>query len=473
MKPTTRTEHDSMGSMQVPQDALYGAQTARAIQNFQISGQPLPRAFIRSLALLKAACASGNVGLGLLAPKVGQAIVRAAQTVATGDLDSQFPIDVFQTGSATSSNMNMNEVLAHLAGQALGQSVHPNDDVNLSQSSNDVVPSAIHISACLACKEDLLPALLQLKRSIDRRARGLQKVAKTGRTHLMDAMPLTLGQELGAWSAQIGACMDRIRDSLQRIRQLPIGGTAVGTGINAHPKFAAAVVQQLSGLTSFKFAVADNRFAHMAAQDAAVELSGQLRVLACALMKISNDLRWMNSGPLAGLGEIELPALQPGSSIMPGKINPVIPEAVAMVCAQVMGNDVTIGIAGQSGNFQLNVMLPLIAANLLESLGLLSNASRALAEQAIDGFKVNRQRIDENLARNPVLVTALNSLIGYERGAEIVKTSYRQQRPVLDVARELSGLDEATLRAVLDPLHLTQGGIAAAPAANKKRVRGH
>jgi fumarate hydratase, class II len=452
---TTRIERDSMGEMQVPADALYGAQTARAMQNFRISGIPMSRDFIRALGLIKAAAASTNVDLGLLDAEAGGAIHVAALRVAAGEFDIQFPIDVFQTGSGTSSNMNANEVIAHLAASTDGRDVHPNDDVNMGQSSNDVVPSAIHVAACLGCSERLLPALARLQRCIDGRAAELSGVAKTGRTHLMDAMPLTLGQELGAWSAQIAACSARVESALTRLRELPIGGTAVGTGINADPRFADAVVVHLSKLSDFDFRAAPNKFAHMAAQDAAVEMSGQLRVLACALMKIANDLRWMNSGPLAGLGEIALPALQPGSSIMPGKVNPVIPECVTMVCAQVIGNDTTITIAGQSGNFQLNVMLPVIALNLSQSIELLSNASLALADEAIAGFTVNRQRIDESLARNPVLITALNSLIGYERGAAIVKQAYREQRAVIDVAREVTGLDEAVLKEALDPMRLT------------------
>jgi fumarate hydratase, class II len=452
---TTRIERDSMGEMQVPADALYGAQTARAMQNFRISGIPMSRDFIRALGLIKAAAASTNVDLGLLKPEPGQAIRAAALRVGAGEFDDQFPIDVFQTGSGTSSNMNANEVIAHLAAAGAGRDIHPNDDVNMGQSSNDVIPSAIHVAACLACHERLLPALARLKQCIDARAEELSGVAKTGRTHLMDAMPLTLGQELGAWSAQIAACGERVESALTRLRELPIGGTAVGTGINADPRFADAVIVHLSTLSKFDFRAAPNKFAHMAAQDAAVEMSGQLRVLACALMKIANDLRWMNSGPLAGLGEIALPALQPGSSIMPGKVNPVIPECVTMVCAQVIGNDTTITIAGQSGNFQLNVMLPVIALNLSQSIELLSNASVALADEAIAGFTVNRQRIDESLARNPVLITALNSLIGYERGAAIVKQAYREQRAVIDVAREVTGLDEAVLKEALDPMRLT------------------
>ena len=466
----TRIERDSMGVMAVPADALYGAQTARAIENFKISGLPMPRAFIRALGLLKAACARSNVDIGLLRAKRGGAIAKAALAVAGGEHDAHFPIDVFQTGSGTSSNMNANEVIARLATIALNTAVHPNDDVNMGQSSNDVIPSAIHVAACLGCHQSLLPALRGLKVLLLRRARELAKVAKTGRTHLMDAMPVTLGQELGAWAAQIDADILRIESALTSVRELPLGGTAVGTGINAHPAFARQAVKRLSEQSGFRFQIAKNNFAHMAAQDAAVALSGQLRVLACSLMKISNDLRWMNSGPLAGLAEIALPTLQPGSSIMPGKVNPVVPEAVAMVCAQVMGNDAAIAIAGQSGNFQLNVMLPLIAHNLLQSIELLSNASDALARQAIAGFTVNRAHIAEHLARNPVLVTALNGLIGYERGAAIVKQAYRERRAVVDVAREQTGMTESALRKLLDPLALTKGGLMTAGKAAVKKV---
>jgi fumarate hydratase class II len=461
----TRTERDSMGTMEVPADALYGAQTARAVHNFRLSGLAMPRAFLRALGLIKAAAAEANAELGLLAADAAAAIRDASLAVAEGRYDAQFPIDVFQTGSGTSSNMNANEVIAHLAAAAIGRAVHPNDDVNLGQSSNDVVPSAIHVAACLDCRERLLPALDRLRARIDARAAEFTDVAKTGRTHLMDAMPLTLGQELGAWSAQIAACAARIESALSRLAELPLGGTAVGTGINAHPAFAATACARLERQTGIGFRPAANAFANMAAQDSPVELSGQLRVLACALTKIANDLRWMNSGPLAGLGEIELPALQPGSSIMPGKVNPVIPEAVAMIAAQVIGNDTTITIAGQSGNFQLNVMLPVIALNLSQSIELLANGCVALADLAIAGFTVNGARIAENLARNPVLITALNDRIGYERGAAIVKQAYREGRAVIDVAREVTGLPEAELRDALDPLRLTR---ASTPAANGK-----
>ena len=457
-RPGTRIEHDSMGELQVPVDALWGAQTQRAVQNFRISGRPMPRGFIRALGLVKAAAAEVNGGLGLLGKTTAGAIRKAALEVASGAHDTQFPIDVFQTGSGTSSNMNANEVIAHLAaGKRL--KVHPNDHVNLGQSSNDVVPTAIRVSACIALHEDMLPALVHLRRTIERRARSLRGVAKTGRTHLMDAMPLTFAQEFGAWAAQLASAEARIKDSLQRLRRLPIGGTAIGTGINADPRFAPRVVMRLSTLAKVRFEPAPDRFEGIAAQDDAVEMSGQLNALAVALMKIANDLRWMNSGPLAGLGDVELPALQPGSSIMPGKVNPVIPEAVAMVCAQVMGHHATITVAGQSGNFQLNVMLPLIAYDLLDAIGLLSRSMQHLADDAIDGLVVRKARVDEALARNPILVTALNPIIGYEKAAAIAKQAYKEGRPVLDVAREATGMPLRELKALLDPLALTRGGV--------------
>ena len=455
----TRIERDSLGEVEVPGDALWGAQTQRAVENFPISGRRMPRAFIRALGLIKAAAAQANAGLGALPSPLAEAITKVARAVAEGEYDAHFPIDVFQTGSGTSTNMNANEVIARLAARSLDEPVHPNDHVNMSQSSNDVIPTAIQVSACLEASAELVPALRHLRRAIDRRAKALEKVVKTGRTHLMDAMPLTLGQELSGWSAQIASAIERIEDSLERLRMLPLGGTAVGTGINADPKFGKRAVAALSKLAGFPFMSAENRFESISAQDHAVELSGQLNVLACALMKIGNDLRWMNSGPLAGLGEIELPALQPGSSIMPGKVNPVIPEAVCMVCAQVMGQHATITLAGQSGNFQLNVMLPLIADNLLSSIELLANAARLLADRAIAGFKVRRERLDAALSRNPILVTALNATIGYEQGAAIAKRAYAQQRPVLEVAREMTGLPEKELRRLLDPARLARGGI--------------
>jgi fumarate hydratase class II len=447
-----------MGELKVPADALYGAQTQRAIDNFPISGLALPRDFIRALGLIKAAAAAANLALGHLKKGQAAAIRKAALAVADGRHDAQFPIDVFQTGSGTSTNMNANEVIAHLAAQG-GAKVHPNDHVNYGQSSNDVIPTAIHVSATLATSGRLLPALKHLKKAIDKRARELKNVPKTGRTHLMDAMPVTFGQELSGWSAQIGSAIERIEDALKRMRRLPQGGTAVGTGINADPKFGAAVARELKTLTGVRFESAENFFEGMASQDAAVELSGALKTLAVALMKIANDLRWMNSGPLAGLGEIELPALQPGSSIMPGKVNPVIPEATAMVAAQVIGNDAAITIGGQSGNFQLNVMLPMIAYNLLQSIDILGNVSRLLADKAIAGFKVNRDRVNQALAMNPILVTALNPVIGYEKGAATAKQAYKEKRPIMDVALETTGLSKEELKKLLDPTALTRGGI--------------
>jgi fumarate hydratase class II len=454
-----RTERDSMGELKVPAKALYGAQTQRAVQNFPISGLTMPREFIRAVGLIKCAAAAANHAMGYLKPGIAKAIRTAALRTAAGEFDREFPIDVFQTGSGTSTNMNANEVIARVASDDLGKTVHPNDHVNMGQSSNDVIPSAIQVSGCLAAREKLLPALKHLKKTIDRRASELRRVPKTGRTHLMDAMPITFGQELSGWSAQIGSSIARIEDALKRLRQIPQGGSAVGTGINADPRFGKAVAKELSRLTGSKFESSANYYENMSAQDSAVELSGQLRVLACAMMKIANDLRWMNSGPLAGLAEIELPALQPGSSIMPGKVNPVVPEATCMVCAQVIGNDATITIAGQSGNFQLNVMLPVIAYNLLQSIEILANVSRALADTCIAGFKVRRDRIADALARNPILVTALNPVIGYERGAATAKRAYKEGRPIIEVAKETTGMSEAQLKRYLDPMALTKGGI--------------
>jgi fumarate hydratase class II len=460
----TRIERDSMGELHVPADALYGAQTQRAIQNFPVSGLRMPRAFIRALGLIKAACASANAELGFLPASAAKAIIAAANEVARGDLDAQFPIDVFQTGSGTSSNMNANEVIADLANRRRSKAaIHPNDHVNMGQSSNDTIPTAIQVSALLETRERLIPALKHLKKIIERRAKQLSGTVKTGRTHLMDAMPVTFGQELSAWAAQLESAIERIEDSSKRLARLPQGGTAVGTGINADPRFGKLVAKALKEATGAPFKSASNLFEGIASQDAAVELSGQLNVLAVALMKIANDLRWMNSGPLAGLGEIELPALQPGSSIMPGKVNPVIPEAVAMVCAQVFGNHTTITVAGASGNFQLNVMLPLVAYNLLQSIELLANVSRLLADSAIAGFTVRKERVAQALERNPILVTALNPVIGYEKGAATAKRAYKEGRPILDVAREATGLPEKELRRLLDPALLAKGGIHGKP----------
>ena len=458
-KKSYRKERDSMGELHVPAEALWGAQTQRAVENFPVTGLAMPRAFIRALGLIKGAAAGANSELGLIETPKAMGIQAAALEVAEGLHDSQFPIDVFQTGSGTSSNMNANEVIATLASRALGTEIHPNDDVNMGQSSNDVIPTAIHVSAALLLVEDLLPSLQQLQETIEARAKEFDGVVKTGRTHLMDAMPVRLSQELGGWATQISHASARLTDTLPRLSSLAQGGTAVGTGINAHPKFGAKIAKLLSEQTGHQFEPAVNYFEALSSQDTAVELSGQLKVLAVALTKIANDLRWMNSGPLAGLGEIELPPLQPGSSIMPGKVNPVIPEAVAMVAAQVIGNDATITVAGQSGSFQLNLMLPVIAYNLLQSIGMLANASALLADKAIAGFTVNRERLAEAVNRNPILVTALNPVIGYEKGAAIAKKAYAEGRPIREVAAELTDLTDEELDRLLDAVELTRGGI--------------
>jgi fumarate hydratase class II len=459
MTSSFRIERDSMGELQVPAEALWGAQTQRAVQNFPISGLRLPRAFIAALALIKQAAARANTRLGLLDAQVALAIDGAAADVAAGRHDEHFPIDIFQTGSGTSTNMNANEVIAALATRRLGKPVHPNDHVNMGQSSNDAIPTAIHVSAALSVRRDLIPALEHLRDVLRTKEREVGDIVKTGRTHLMDAMPVTLGQELSGWRTQIEHGIERLVSVEPRLHALAQGGTAVGTGINADPRFALRFSQELSDLTGLQFSPGRNFFEGLSSQDTAVELSGQLKVIAVSLMKIANDLRWMNSGPLAGLAEIALPALQPGSSIMPGKVNPVIPEAATMVAAQVIGNDTTITIAGQSGNFQLNVMLPVIAYNLLESIRLLANVSRALADNAIAGFKVNEARIAEALDRNPILVTALNPVIGYEKGAAIAKKAYAEGKPILEVAEKMTDLQRAELVKLLDPADLARGGI--------------
>ncbi|MEK6805366.1 MAG: class II fumarate hydratase [Pseudomonadota bacterium] len=454
-----RIEQDSIGEVKVPSTALWGAQTQRAVDNFTISAERMPRDFIRALGLIKAAAAEVNNAAGLLDRRRATAIRSAAQEVAAGSHDAQFPIAVLQTGSGTSSNMNANEVIATLASRRGGLAVHPNDHVNCSQSSNDVIPTAIHISAALSLKEKLLPSLMHLRSTIEKKSRSLRSIVKTGRTHLMDAMPLTLGQELSGWAEQTAQGIRRIQGTQPRLVRLAQGGTAVGTGINAPARFGVLFAKSISKSTGIKFQASSNYFESLSCQDTALELSGQLRVLAVSLLKISNDMRWMNSGPLAGLGEIELPALQPGSSIMPGKVNPVIPESVAMACAQVIGNDAAIAVAAQFGNFQLNTMLPLIAARLLESIHLLANASVALADKAIAGFKPRPGNLQQALARNPILITALNGVIGYEAAAAIAKQAYREGRPILDVARERTKLDIKTLRKLLDPARLTRGGV--------------
>ncbi|MFP6827507.1 MAG: class II fumarate hydratase [Gammaproteobacteria bacterium] len=459
MTADKRVERDSMGELEVPAEALWGAQTQRAVDNFPISGIAMPRQFIRALGHIKGAAAATNLTLGLLAEDIAAAIQAAAGEVADGQYDTAFPIDVFQTGSGTSSNMNANEVIARLASQASGLPVHPNDHVNMGQSSNDVIPTAIHVSAAMAVTEDLLPALQHLSDTIDRKGRLLSEVVKTGRTHLMDAMPVRFDQELSGWATQIRTDYQRIAGVLPRLSGLAQGGTAVGTGINAHPEFGVRMAAELATTTGIAFRPADSYFEALSCQDTAVELSGQLKTTAVSLMKIANDLRWMNSGPLAGLAEIALPSLQPGSSIMPGKVNPVIPEAVAMVAAQVIGNDTTITVAGQSGNFQLNVMLPVISYNLLQSIELLGSAAGVLADAAIEGFTVNEANLQGALERNPILVTALNPVIGYEKGAAIAKKAYKEGRPIQEVAAQETELSNEELKTLLDPKELTRGGI--------------
>jgi len=454
-----RIEKDSMGELRVPADALWGAQTQRAVENFPISGRPMPAEFIRAVGLVKWAAAGANHDLGHLDDHIAAAIREAADAVADGAYYEQFPVDVFQTGSGTSTNMNANEVIAALATGIAGRPVHPNDHVNMGQSSNDVIPTAIHLSAAVELDTDLLPALDYLATIIEEKAQACHHVIKTGRTHLMDAMPVRMSQELGGWASQVRAGIERVRATLPRLTKLAQGGTAVGTGINADPGFAPRFAEHLAQRTGIGFRPSGDYFESLSCQDTAVELSGQLKTVAVSLMKIANDLRWMNSGPLAGLGEIALPALQPGSSIMPGKVNPVIPEATAMVAAQVIGNDAAITVAGQSGNFQLNVMLPLIADRLLDSIKLLAGASRALADRAIRGFTVNEAHMREALDRNPILVTALNPVIGYELGAATAKKAYAEGRPIREVALEMTDLSAEELARLLDAASLTEGGI--------------
>ncbi|MEQ1635063.1 MAG: class II fumarate hydratase [Methylococcales bacterium] len=456
-----RLEKDSMGELNVPLTALYAAQTQRAVNNFPISGLTMPPAFIKTVALIKKIAAEVNVTLGELDEQRGNAISAAADQIIAGHYAEQFPIDVFQTGSATSTNMNVNEVIATLASKIAQLAVDPNDHVNRGQSSNDVIPTAIHVSAALECQRRLLPGLQHLAEVIEAKALSVDNITKTGRTHLMDAMPIRLSQELGAWALQIRNGCARIQSTMLRVYKLAQGGTAVGTGINAHPEFAVKFAENLAKETGLAFVPNDSFFESLATQDAMVELSGQMKVIAVSLMKIANDLRWMNSGPLAGLGEIELPALQPGSSIMPGKVNPVIPEATAMVAAQVIGNDATITIAGQSGSFQLNVMLPVVAYNILQSIELLGNVSHLLADKAIAGFTVRVDNLNQALAKNPILVTALNPIIGYAKAAEIAKAAYKQGRPIVDVAAEMTELSRAELEKLLNPAHLTQGSSSA------------
>ena len=453
-----RTEKDSMGEIKVPQNALYAAQTQRAVDNFSISGLPLPAQMIQAIAMVKASAAKANANIGQLKKEQAEAIIKAAKEIINGQHLEHFPVDVFQTGSGTSSNMNMNEVIANLAKQQ-GVEIHPNDHVNQSQSSNDVIPTAIQISSVLAVEKQLQPALKKLIDTIRSKAIELRDVVKTGRTHLMDAMPMTMAQELEAWAGQLEITSEQLPQLLQRSKVLPQGGTAIGTGINAPKEFAPEFAGALTQLSGSEFKSSPNPFTGIAGQELNLQLSAQLNTLATTLLKISNDLRWMNSGPLAGLGEIQLTALQPGSSIMPGKVNPVIPEAVAMVAAQVNGNHTTITTAAQQGNFQLNVMLPVIGYNLLQSIDLLSNSCHALATKAIADFQVNQEQLQKALSKNPVLVTALNPVIGYNKAAEIAKKAYQDGRAIIDVADEMTDLGRERLEQLLDPKKLTEGGV--------------
>ena len=456
----TRIEKDSMGELEVPVDALYAAQTQRAVNNFPVSGRRMPKSFIKALLQVKAAAAKANVELEQIPQPMGNAICQSVDNLLTNkDIMRHFPVDIFQTGSGTSTNMNANEVLSTLASRILGETVNPNDHVNYGQSSNDVIPTTIHVSAAVELNTALLPALEHLRDSIRKKADSVDRYVKTGRTHLMDAMPVRMSQSLEGWAVQVEQNIRHLQQMQPDLQLLAQGGTAVGTGINAHPQFSMLFCEKLSTITGLEFKPATSFFAQIGTQDIAVAVSGQLKTTAVSLMKIANDLRWMNSGPLAGLGEIELEALQPGSSIMPGKVNPVIPEATAMVSAQVIGNDAAITIAGQSGNFELNVMLPLVADNLLCSIELLSNVSRMLADKAVATFNVREDKLQAALSRNPILVTALNPVIGYQKAATIAKLAYKENRPIVDVAAEQTDLSIEELTRLLDPTRLTEGGV--------------
>jgi fumarate hydratase class II len=438
-------------------DILYGNETAKALTNFTLSELKMPRAFLWALGTIKSACAKANQELGLLDADKSAAIQLAAKEVADGFHDNQFPVDVFQTGSGTSTNMNVNEVIASLVKRHSKNklNVHPNDDVNMGQSSNDVIPSCIHLSAAKLISEVMLPSLQHLSKTLDKKASEHLSTIKTGRTHLMDAMPLSFAQEISAWTAQVDFAHDQLQNSLPSLYKLAIGGTAVGTGVNTHPEFAAIVTRVLTDKIGLTFTPADNYFRAISAQDTAVFVSGILKTTAISLSKVSNDIRWLSSGPLNGLNELHLPELQKGSSIMPGKVNPVIPEAILMACTQVIGNDTIITLAGQSGNFQLNTMLPLIGYTLVQSIQLLSSCSTALADKVIKDMCVNHTLIKQNLAKNPILVTALTNLIGYDKSTEIAKKAYAEKRTVLDVAKELTEISEAELIELLDPKRLT------------------
>ena len=454
-----RIEQDSMGEMKVPAAALYGPQTQRAVENFPVSGEPMPAEFIRALGLLKQICARVNAGLGLLDPAIAGAIEHAAGEVAAGKWDAEFPVDVFQTGSGTSTNMNANEVIANRAGGILGSRVHPNDHVNLGQSSNDVIPAVLHVSAVLEVERQLIPALEHLRAALAQKARDWDHIIKTGRTHLMDATPIRLGQEFGGYASQVDHGIARVKAILPDLRELALGGTAVGTGLNTHPEFAARVAAELSRVAGTEFREAANHFEAQASQDAATWASGALNTVAASLMKIANDVRLMNSGPRCGLGELTLPAIQPGSSIMPGKVNPVICESVVQVGAQVMGNHVAITVGQQWGQLDLNTMLPVIARNLLESIALLAAVSHVFADKALAGLVANEETCLGYVEISPSMATALNPLIGYDKAAEIAKRSFKERRPVRELAKEMTTLTPEEIAHALDPRRQTEPGL--------------
>ncbi|GER84602.1 fumarate hydratase class II [Thermogemmatispora aurantia] len=465
----TRIERDSMGEMRVPANAYYGASTQRAVLNFPISDLRFPRAFIRALGQIKQAAAQTNAELGLLDERLAAAIVQAAQEVIDGQLDEHFVVDIFQTGSGTSTNMNANEVIANRASELLGGArgsrlVHPNDHVNFGQSSNDVIPTAIHLSALVSIDKELIPALEEMQRVLQEKAEAFWPIIKTGRTHLQDATPIRLGQEFLGYAGQIERGIARLRHAENELSEVALGGTAVGTGINTHPEFAARVCRRLTEMNGVTVRETSNHFQAQSTLDNAVEASGALNTLAVSLMKIANDIRWMGSGPRAGFGEIELPAVQPGSSIMPGKVNPVIAESLCMVCAQVMGNHTTITVAGQSGNFEINVMMPVTAYNLLQSISLLSAAVRNFTEQCLRGIKAT-EKGPEMVERGLAICTALAPIIGYDAAAEIAKEAHRTGRTVREVARERTQLSEEELAHILNPERMTQPGLEAGPAA--------
>jgi fumarate hydratase class II len=472
-----RIETDSMGEIRVPSDALYGAQTQRAVENFPISSLRFSRAFIRAMGLVKLAAAGTNMKLGLLDKRRGGAIVRAAGEVADGKLDEHFVVDIFQTGSGTSTNMNTNEVISNRAIQILGgqvgtrNPVHPNDHVNMGQSSNDVIPTSMHVAALESIENDLRPALRGLEKSLSRKAREFDRIVKIGRTHLQDATPVRLGQEFGGYARQVGLGIRRLEQLRETLGELPLGGTAVGTGINTDPRFARMTIRNVSRLTKIRFREAENHFEAQGARDAFVEASGAVRTVAVSLMKIANDIRWLGSGPRCGIGEIMLPETQPGSSIMPGKVNPVIAESLCQVAAQVIGNDLTVTIGGQAGNFELNVMMPVMAHNLLESVGLLAASARNFQARCVDGIRADRARAADMVEKSLAMCTALAPEIGYDRAAAVAKESWKTGRTVRQIAQEQELMPPARLREILDPMAMTEPGIAGRRAGRGRRKR--